>query len=147
MTMSPMRAQRRSLRPTPRPVEPAGVLAQANAASSARDSPAQSREREVMPGTPRLERLTASDLFLLMWDDYGWSSDIGALAILEGSGLLESDGRVRIEVVSPRGCGTGFAGDEYRAPGVVEQLLAGRADKQPGGPPVAPATDDRPLRV
>jgi diacylglycerol O-acyltransferase len=52
-----------------------------------------------MAGTHLLERLTASDLFLLMWDDYGWSSDIGALAILDGSHLLESDGRVRIEVV------------------------------------------------
>ena len=39
--------------------------------------------------TPRLERLTASDLFLLMWDDYGWSSDIGGLAILAGAPLLE----------------------------------------------------------
>jgi diacylglycerol O-acyltransferase len=46
-----------------------------------------------------LERLTASDLFLLMWDDYGWSSDIGGLAILDGAGLLDRDGRVRIEAV------------------------------------------------
>ena len=44
-----------------------------------------------------LERLTASDLFLLMWDDYGWSTDIGGLAILEGTSLLDRDGRVRIE--------------------------------------------------
>jgi D-alanyl-D-alanine-carboxypeptidase/D-alanyl-D-alanine-endopeptidase len=35
-----------------------------------------------------LERLTASNLFLLMWDDYGWSSDIGGLAILDGTSLL-----------------------------------------------------------
>jgi diacylglycerol O-acyltransferase len=52
-----------------------------------------------MAGTHLLERLTASDLFLLMWDDYGWSSDIGALAILDGTGLLDRDGRVRIEAV------------------------------------------------
>ena len=38
--------------------------------------------RDVMAGTPLLERVTASDLFLLLWDDYGWSSDIGGLAIL-----------------------------------------------------------------
>jgi hypothetical protein len=31
-----------------------------------------------------LERLTASDLFLLLWDDYGWSSDIGGLVVLTG---------------------------------------------------------------
>ena len=52
-----------------------------------------------MAGTPVLERLTASDLFLLMWDDYGWSSDIGGLAICDGTGLLDPDGRVRIGAV------------------------------------------------
>jgi len=41
--------------------------------------------------------LTASDLFLALWDDYGWSSDIGALAILDGTSLLDPDGRIRIE--------------------------------------------------
>jgi WS/DGAT/MGAT family acyltransferase len=46
-----------------------------------------------------LERLTASDLFLLQWDSYGWSSDIGGLAIVEGTRLLESDGRVRLDVI------------------------------------------------
>jgi WS/DGAT/MGAT family acyltransferase len=49
---------------------------------------------------PRLlERLTASDLFMLLWDDYGWSSDIGALAILDGTSLLDPDGHLRIEAV------------------------------------------------
>jgi hypothetical protein len=38
-----------------------------------------------MAGTPVLERLTASDLFLLQWDEYGWSSDIGGLASLDGT--------------------------------------------------------------
>src|SRR5262252_2099799 len=52
-----------------------------------------------MTGTPLLERLTASDLFLLMWDDYGWSSDIGGLAILDGTSLLGPGGQVRIEAV------------------------------------------------
>jgi len=52
-----------------------------------------------MAGTPVLERLTASDLFLLMWDDYGWSSDIGGLAICDGTRLLDPDGRVRIGAV------------------------------------------------
>ena len=52
-----------------------------------------------MAETRRLERLTASDLFVLLWDDFGWSGDIGALAILDGITLLDHDGRVRIEAV------------------------------------------------
>ncbi|HEX5879658.1 MAG TPA: wax ester/triacylglycerol synthase family O-acyltransferase, partial [Actinomycetota bacterium] len=49
---------------------------------------------------PRLlDRLTASDLFMLLWDDHGWSSDIGGLAILDGTGLLDRDGHLRIEAV------------------------------------------------
>ena len=52
---------------------------------------------------PRLlERLTASDLFMLLWDDYGWSTDIGALAILDGTSLLDRDGHLRIEAVRQR---------------------------------------------
>jgi WS/DGAT/MGAT family acyltransferase len=50
-----------------------------------------------MGETRSLERLTASDLFVLSWDDFGWSGDIGALAILDGTRLLDPDGRVRIE--------------------------------------------------
>ena len=48
-----------------------------------------------------LERLTASDRFML-WEDYGWSGDIGAVAILDGTGLLDRDGRIRIEAVRRR---------------------------------------------
>jgi diacylglycerol O-acyltransferase / wax synthase len=56
-----------------------------------------------MKGATRLlERLTASDMFLLLWDDYGWSSDFGALAILDGGTLLDEEGRVRIEMVRSR---------------------------------------------
>jgi diacylglycerol O-acyltransferase / wax synthase len=46
-----------------------------------------------------LERLTASDLFMLLWDDYGWSTDIGGLAILDGTSLLDPNGHLRIEAV------------------------------------------------
>ena len=46
-----------------------------------------------------LERLTASDLFLLLWDDYGWSTDIGGLAILDGTSLLDDHGGVRVDAV------------------------------------------------
>ena len=52
-----------------------------------------------MAETPPLERLTASDLFLLLWDDYGWSTDIGGLAILDGTSLFDDEGRVRIDAV------------------------------------------------
>jgi diacylglycerol O-acyltransferase len=52
-----------------------------------------------MAETRSLERLSASDLFLLSWDDFGWSGDIGALVILDGTRLLDPDGRVRIEDV------------------------------------------------
>jgi diacylglycerol O-acyltransferase / wax synthase len=55
-----------------------------------------------MAETRLLERLTASDLFMLLWDDYGWSTDIGGLAILDGTSLLDRDGRVRIEAVRQR---------------------------------------------
>jgi WS/DGAT/MGAT family acyltransferase len=43
--------------------------------------------------------VTASDLFMLMWEDYGWSTDIGGLAILDGASLLDPGGRVRIEAI------------------------------------------------
>jgi len=46
-----------------------------------------------------LERLTASDIFLMLWDDYGWPTDLGAIAILDGSDLLDAGGRVRIEAI------------------------------------------------
>jgi diacylglycerol O-acyltransferase / wax synthase len=52
-----------------------------------------------MTGTAVLERLTASDLFLLLWDDYGWSTDIGGVAICDGTSLLDHEGRVRVEAV------------------------------------------------
>jgi hypothetical protein len=46
-----------------------------------------------------LERLNAQDFGALLWDGHGWSGDIGALAILDGTSLLDDDGRVRIEDV------------------------------------------------
>ena len=51
---------------------------------------------------PVLDRLTASELFLLLWDDYGWSNDIGGPAVCGGASLLDGDGRVRIEAVRER---------------------------------------------
>jgi WS/DGAT/MGAT family acyltransferase len=52
-----------------------------------------------MTKAPPLDRVTASDMFLLLWDDYGWSTDIGGLAILDGTSLVDRDGRVCIEAV------------------------------------------------
>jgi hypothetical protein len=46
-----------------------------------------------------MERLTTQDLMMLWADDYGWPQDIGALAILDASGLVGPDGRVRIDAV------------------------------------------------
>jgi diacylglycerol O-acyltransferase len=52
-----------------------------------------------MAAPRRLERLTAQDLFMLWAGDFGWSQDIGVLAILDGTRLLDGDGRVRIDEV------------------------------------------------
>jgi len=52
-----------------------------------------------MAETRLLDRLTAQDLLMLWPDDFGWPEDIGALAILDGTRLLDDDGRVRIEAV------------------------------------------------
>jgi WS/DGAT/MGAT family acyltransferase len=52
-----------------------------------------------MVETRLVDRLTASDLFMLWADDFGWSQDIGVLAILDGSRLLDRDGRVHIEAI------------------------------------------------
>jgi WS/DGAT/MGAT family acyltransferase len=46
-----------------------------------------------------MERLGAQDLSMVLPDDFGWPQDIGALGILDGSGLLEPDGRFPIEAV------------------------------------------------
>ncbi|MFF9815262.1 wax ester/triacylglycerol synthase family O-acyltransferase [Streptomyces sp. NPDC014006] len=46
-----------------------------------------------------MERLNPQDLMLLWPDDLGWPEDIGALAILEGTRLLDPDGGFRIETV------------------------------------------------
>jgi WS/DGAT/MGAT family acyltransferase len=45
-----------------------------------------------------MERLTAEDRVML-WPDAVWPQDVGALAVLDGRGLLEPDGRVRIGAV------------------------------------------------
>jgi len=46
---------------------------------------------------PAVDRLTAEDR-LILWPDELWPQDVGVLSVLDGSGLLESDGRFRIEV-------------------------------------------------
>jgi diacylglycerol O-acyltransferase / wax synthase len=49
-----------------------------------------------------LERLTGQDLLMLLADDFGWSEDIGVLAILDGTRLLGPDRRVRVDEVRRR---------------------------------------------
>jgi diacylglycerol O-acyltransferase / wax synthase len=44
-----------------------------------------------------MERLTAADLSMVWPEDFGWPQDIGALAILDGTRLLDATGRVPIE--------------------------------------------------
>ena len=50
----------------------------------------------------RMDRLTAQDLFMLWGGDFGWSQDIGVLAILDGTRLLDPNGRVRSDEVRRR---------------------------------------------
>jgi WS/DGAT/MGAT family acyltransferase len=45
-----------------------------------------------------MERLTAQDLMNLWPDEFGWPMDIGAVAILDGTRLIDPDGRFKIEV-------------------------------------------------
>jgi diacylglycerol O-acyltransferase / wax synthase len=47
------------------------------------------------PGVMPMERLTPEDQ-LMLWPDEIWPQDIGALALLEGSSLLDPDDRFRI---------------------------------------------------
>lgn len=46
-----------------------------------------------------MDRLSAVDR-LMLWPDKVWPQDIGALAVLDGTGLLDPDGRFRIEAVT-----------------------------------------------
>jgi diacylglycerol O-acyltransferase / wax synthase len=51
-------------------------------------------------GTARsIERLSAADLSMVWPEDFGWPQDIGAIAVLDGSSLLDATGRFRIEEV------------------------------------------------
>ena len=43
-----------------------------------------------------VERLSAEDR-LILWPDQVWPQDIGAVGVLDGNSLLDSDGRFRIE--------------------------------------------------
>jgi diacylglycerol O-acyltransferase / wax synthase len=45
-----------------------------------------------------VERLTAEDQ-LMLWPDEIWPQDIGAIAVLDGSALLDADGHFRIDAV------------------------------------------------
>ena len=45
-----------------------------------------------------MERLTAEDR-LMLWPDERWPQEIGALAVLDGTSLLDPDGRFQVEAV------------------------------------------------
>jgi diacylglycerol O-acyltransferase len=46
-----------------------------------------------------VERLTALDLMSIWPEARGWSNDIGALALLDGAGLVGADGRLPVEAL------------------------------------------------
>lgn len=46
-----------------------------------------------------VDRLTVQDLGMLWPDDFGWPQDIGVIAVLDGTALLDTAGRVRTERV------------------------------------------------
>jgi len=46
-----------------------------------------------------LDRLTGQDLITLWPDDVGWPQDVGALAILDGTGMFDADDRFRLDAV------------------------------------------------
>jgi diacylglycerol O-acyltransferase / wax synthase len=50
----------------------------------------------------RIERLGAADLMLVWPEAMGWPQDIGALAVLDGGSVTDSDGRFPIEKVRER---------------------------------------------
>jgi hypothetical protein len=43
-----------------------------------------------------VDRITAEDR-LMLWPDQMWPQDVGALAVIDGAGFLEADGRFRLE--------------------------------------------------
>jgi diacylglycerol O-acyltransferase / wax synthase len=49
-----------------------------------------------------LERLTPQDLLMLWPQDHGWPEDIAALAVIDGTGLLDDAGRVRLDAIRGR---------------------------------------------
>jgi hypothetical protein len=49
-----------------------------------------------------MERLGAQDLSMVLPEEFGWPQDIGALGILDGSGLLGPNGRFPIAAVRER---------------------------------------------
>jgi len=59
-------------------------------------------DRAAAPSTGRgrqravVDRLTGQDLSMLWPDDFGWPQDIGVIAVLDGAGLFDADGRLRI---------------------------------------------------
>jgi diacylglycerol O-acyltransferase / wax synthase len=46
-----------------------------------------------------MDRLSAADLSMVWPEDFGWPQDIGAIALLDGSSLVDANGRFRIEDV------------------------------------------------
>ncbi len=88
-----------------------------------------------------VDRLTDEDQRML-WPDEIWPQEIGALAILDGSGLAGQDGRVRIEAVRDA-----IAARLHLVPRFRQLLYCGHSANVPGprtSAPPAPAAFRRP---
>jgi WS/DGAT/MGAT family acyltransferase len=62
----------------------------------------EGEEVAVISGTRIPERLTAADDYSVLADDFGWPWDIGVIAVLDGTSLVDGEGGVRIDAVRSR---------------------------------------------
>jgi hypothetical protein len=67
--------------------------------------PGQARTQRA---TVVVDRLTGQDLAVLWPDDFGWPQDIGIVAVLDGTGLFDPDGHLRIGEVREAIAGPGL---------------------------------------
>ena len=65
-----------------------------------------------------VDRLTGPALSNFVPEERGWPADIGVIAILDGVGLFDGDGQLRIAEVRDR-----IAGRQWDQPGLVPQIF------------------------
>lgn len=62
-------------------------------------SPQSKRRADARSAGVRPDRLTAADRAVLWPEDFGWPQHLGVLAVLDGTRLLDSTGRLRVDAV------------------------------------------------